>query len=195
MKRAVLVALAAVVAVSGCTGEELATEQDIQDQSLELKQHTEEQLEKDNNLVREYVINDIEFEGVCGNYTSQRFLRDSHVYERDRGIQEFQGGSYLVRNGIDLGDIDFPDCGFDMEVRSLSLESVSYNKTVFQNGSIISSVSDTCYGYEIASPDDTLSNEDRSEYHDWLNWIPKVIYEDCLGMPVDSWKPIGGEDH
>jgi hypothetical protein len=192
VKRAVLILLAAVVAVSGCTTEELATEQDLQDQTGELKQHTEQQLEEDNDLVRKIHVKEIEFDGTCENQSSQRFLQENQVYDRDEGIQEFQSGSYLVKNGIDLQRIHFPDCGYDMEVKSLSLDSVSYNKSVLQNGSVISSASETCYGYEITE-DDLLYDEDEWEYDQWLEFLPKPIYEECLGIPVDSWRPLGGD--
>ena len=194
MKSNIVVILAAVIAVSGCTTDSIATEQDLKDQTSELKQHTEQQLEQDNNLVREYRLTKIEFQGMCSNESSRSLLPDDRVFERDGGIQEFSGGSYLVRNGIDVRDIDVPWCGHDMEIYSLQFTSVSFNKTIYQNGSEISSASETCYPErDTEFFDIVVRGEYRSEIEEHLGSVAKGIYTECLGIPADDLGPLWGD--
>ena len=187
MEKVVFALLVAVVAVSGCTTDEIATEQDLQDQTSELKHHTEEQLEEDNDLVRKIHVREIEFSGVCENETDSGFLPDQTVYDRDSGVQEFAGGSYLVSNGFDLDRVWVPDCPRRMELETLNLDSVSFNKTIYQNGSVISSSSEKCDLWSLDGYDSLrVVGEDRWGIEEQLVERGYLIYSECFQIPVNA---------
>lgn len=187
MEKVVFALLVAVVAVSGCTTDEIATEQDLQDQTSELKHHTEEQLEEDNDLVRKIHVREIEFNGVCENETDSGFLPAQTVYDRDSGVQEFSGGSYIVSNGLDLDHVSVPDCPRRMELETLNLDSVSFNKTIYQNGSVISSSSEKCDLWSLDGYDSLrVVGEDRWDIEEQLVERGYLIYSDCFQIPEDA---------
>lgn len=72
-----------------------------------------------------------------------------------------------------------------MELEDLSLESVEYNKTIFQNGSVISTASSNCPMYE-----DIWVEESRIEIEEQLFEKGKKIYTECLDIPIESWNPV-----
>jgi len=184
VQKTVLILLTAVIAVSGCT-EEIATQEDLRQQTSELKQHTSESLEKDNELVSRYRIGNIEIQAQCLNMSSDGEsvigLGDRlslQIFDRDSSVQEFLNGRYLVENGLRLDEVEVSDCRPGLKLQEISIREVEYNKTVFQNGAEISSGPKSCEVYERIDVDEAYSFEIEED----LIEVGKKIYTECLGI-------------
>lgn len=182
MKWVTVFLLAAVVAVSGCTADTV-TDNDLDEQTRDINRHTEQVAAQNSKPVTKYEIIEVETSGSCTYEGRGDRLQDlSHaeveLFElSNTGIQSYDNSKLLIKNGIKEVDADI-DCRNEThDESSATLETVTFNKSVYQNGSRIASGQNECKFYE-----DIRLDEDPWRIYDFAKAMAGKIYEDCFGV-------------
>lgn len=188
MKRLIILLLLAItVAVTGCT-----TQSQLDQQTKEINQHTTDVVQQENRPITKIRLLSVDAETNCVAYDRDDAAvalgeAAADVRHVDR-MQQFQNGRTIVLNGLD--EIRHEDCT-DLEARArnrsdpvvqveeeLRVNSVRYNKTVYQEGRPVTSQIETCRMYR--------------HYEDEWNSAKAVeeLYSECFDIE-DAMKVIG----
>lgn len=186
MKKAALILLAFVVAASGCTGQDVATKDDLNEQTMDINQHTSEVEKQENRPLTKYTVKEIDSKGLCSNSGHSESYPDIslasvQLFElAGDDIQEYESGKKLVVNGIEEVKPRIDCHNRTHEVYQVELDSVSFEKEIYQNGSLIANSTEQCTLYEDADVE-----KDRPKIYDFADYMAPKIYEECFGVNAE----------
>lgn len=180
---AVTAVLLLTLFASGCS--DVATEADLQKQTYELKDHVSEQVEEGSSPVTKYRLREIEVTATCRSPREEHRFPENltflhpEIFEREEGIQTFNGGKTIVRNGI--SEIDsYLRCPDSQELHDISVDTVEFNESVYSNGALVASENETCglYAHVVAEDNGYRVEEELRE-------VAHDIYSECLLVKSD----------
>lgn len=180
MKRFLLISLLTLlVALTGCT-----TQDDLDQQTETINQHTTETVRDANAPIKKFEILAVNANLQCIQYKNDNIQAfksfDITPFEHTENTQEFEDGYKLVRNGI--SDVDrVGDCTDHWEKTGvvetrMELETVEYNKSIYQDGRLIDSSTGTCELWEDGDLDE-------------MQEAASFIYDECFDID-NFWRRI-----
>lgn len=180
-----LALLAAVVAVSGCTTENggIATQGDLNDQTQEINHHTERVVEQASKPVTKYNITEIDVEASCstrddhGQLTGISSARVELFERAGSGVQSFDNRKPLIINGIEEVDAEVVCHNRSHDEARISVDTVTFEKSVYQQGSQVASGTNRCELYE-----DVDLWDDPTEESEFAEHMAEKIYDQCFGV-------------